>query len=278
MEIKFNTEKLNILLDKLADISRASFSFINTDFHQIAYSKKETEFCCVIRETTEGLANCKISDASHFYKAKSLGRTLYYTCHAGITETVTPFYYDEILIGYLVIGRFRDKEGVYSTEKGATDTLSSYGLSSEKAKSLYHNLPVLSSSDIESIMTLFDLGLKGIWYESGVRIDNDVLTLEIENYLKSNLRGKITLDSLCKKFYLSKHALYQRFQDGFNCSPCAYLTSLRINKAKELLLNTNKPLRDIADESGFCDYNYFTRVFKKSTKCSPLRYRIKMRK
>ena len=52
-----------------------------------------------------------------------------------------------------------------------------------------------------------------------------------------------------------------------------YITSYRIEKAEEILLNSEKSIKSIALECGFSDQNYFTKVFVKKNNCTPSRFR-----
>ena len=52
-----------------------------------------------------------------------------------------------------------------------------------------------------------------------------------------------------------------------------YLTEFRIDKSKEMLRETNMPMKEISNSIGYMDPNYFTRVFKKIVNCSPSEYK-----
>ena len=52
-----------------------------------------------------------------------------------------------------------------------------------------------------------------------------------------------------------------------------YVTGLRMQKARELLESTDVSVTEVASETGYYDYNYFIRVFRKSFGISPLQYR-----
>jgi transcriptional regulator GlxA family with amidase domain len=64
------------------------------------------------------------------------------------------------------------------------------------------------------------------------------------------------------------------FQKIINLSPKEYLLQIRINHAKKLLVS-QKHLRvvAVANESGFRDAAYFSRVFKRKTGVTPLNFR-----
>ena len=52
-----------------------------------------------------------------------------------------------------------------------------------------------------------------------------------------------------------------------------YLTSLRINKAKELIQNSSLSMKEICAEVGYADPNYFSRIFKKNVGATPTEYK-----
>ncbi|WP_369461553.1 helix-turn-helix transcriptional regulator [Thermoclostridium stercorarium] len=49
-----------------------------------------------------------------------------------------------------------------------------------------------------------------------------------------------------------------------------YLAKIRLEKAKRMILTTNKPLTEIAIDCGFCNVKMLYRVFKNAEGCSPL--------
>ena len=52
-----------------------------------------------------------------------------------------------------------------------------------------------------------------------------------------------------------------------------YLTSIRMEQAKKLLLTTSLSITEISERSGYKDYRVFTKVFKKSEGITPSQYR-----
>ena len=53
----------------------------------------------------------------------------------------------------------------------------------------------------------------------------------------------------------------------------AYLTSIRMEKAKKLLLATSLSVAEVAEQSGYGDYRVFTKVFRKAEGVTPSQYR-----
>ena len=93
------------------------------------------------------------------------------------------------------------------------------------------------------------------------------------NYIRKNCANKLSLDSLAKEVYLSKSYLSSIFKKETGVSLTDYITKVRIEKSKKLLLEKNTSLAVISGQCGFRDQSYFTKVFKKLTGVSPKHYR-----
>jgi len=72
--------------------------------------------------------------------------------------------------------------------------------------------------------------------------------------------------------FLSTGRFHRVFKLYTGMTPCEYINDIRISRAKELLVNTNMTMSEIAERTGFSDQNYFSRVFKKYTGISPRQY------
>lgn len=105
--------------------------------------------------------------------------------------------------------------------------------------------------------------------------DSKKIIKEIRKFLQENLTQEISLNSIATKFHLNLYYLSHLFkkETGFNFID--YLTSLRIEKAKELLEDVNYKIYEIASKVGYDDQRYFSQVFKKYTGYTPKEYRNK---
>lgn len=92
-------------------------------------------------------------------------------------------------------------------------------------------------------------------------------------YLKEHYADQIDLNLLAKKLGYSPAYLTKMFNKHEKCSPLRYLTNLRISKAKNLLRNTDLPIKEIGEQVGYESQFYFSRVFRKLISLSPSEYR-----
>jgi len=92
-------------------------------------------------------------------------------------------------------------------------------------------------------------------------------------YIHNNYNKALTLADVSEIAELSPKYFSATFKKEMNIAFSDYINNLRINEAKRLLSTTNKTILTIALELGFEDQSYFTKVFKKQTELTPLKYR-----
>ncbi|MEI6580232.1 MAG: helix-turn-helix transcriptional regulator [Eubacteriales bacterium] len=100
---------------------------------------------------------------------------------------------------------------------------------------------------------------------------NNAIELINKNY--AELYG---VEEIAEELMVCKCHLVRAFSAATGLPPGKYLTSVRISKAKMLLVNKDYSVEVIATLSGFSGANYFCKVFKKSTGKSPLAYKNNM--
>lgn len=91
--------------------------------------------------------------------------------------------------------------------------------------------------------------------------------------MKKNYAEKITLTYLSEKYGISRSHLSGLIKEELHLSFSDYIASKRIQKAKELLADKSLSIEEIAEQVGYSDYFYFTKVFKKNCGISPSKYR-----
>lgn len=92
-------------------------------------------------------------------------------------------------------------------------------------------------------------------------------------YLRKNAFGTLQISDVLKQVPLSRRALELRFRQTLGRSPAAELRRLRVNKAKQLLTNTNWSMPKIAAASGFSQAEIMNRIFRRELQQTPTQYR-----
>lgn len=91
--------------------------------------------------------------------------------------------------------------------------------------------------------------------------------------LMADLSGDIRLPELANACRLSPSHFCRAFSHTFGCPPYRWLMAQRVGRAKELILNTNHSMSEIALTTGFADQSHFTRAFSRRVGASPAAWR-----
>ncbi len=92
-------------------------------------------------------------------------------------------------------------------------------------------------------------------------------------YIQNNYPFDITLKDVSSAVGFSEYYFSRLFKEYTGMTFLSYLNSYRIKQAEKLLRQSDKPILDIALESGFNSLTTFNRIFKKTKGCSPTFYR-----
>lgn len=102
--------------------------------------------------------------------------------------------------------------------------------------------------------------------------------VKIIKYIENNYQDDLSLSVIAKQFDISEGYLAKIFKDNLNLTVKEYLNQIRLQHAKEDLVETNYPLIDIAYKNGFPNIKSFNKIFKELNNMSPKIYRSMMRK
>ena len=126
----------------------------------------------------------------------------------------------------------------------------------------------------EELNRLCTLLMEQSWHpEEATTAPKKLSVVEVKEYLEQHYAEKISLDELSKQFFINKYYLTRVFKEQFGQSITAYLTSLRITHAKQLLRFSEKSVEEIGLECGLGQLHYFSRVFKEVEGVPPSIYR-----
>jgi two-component system response regulator YesN len=93
------------------------------------------------------------------------------------------------------------------------------------------------------------------------------------DYLERHYMEDVSLESMAKQLRLSPSYCSNMFKQVTGTCFSEYLIRLRISKAKQMLLETDDKISDIARKAGFHDAAYFNKVFKRETGVTPNTFR-----
>lgn len=96
---------------------------------------------------------------------------------------------------------------------------------------------------------------------------------KVLDHLHANYARPVAITELAEIACLSESALHRMFRRHTRLTPVDYLTELRLGRACSLLIETERPIRLIADEVGYRNLSLFNRVFKSRRAMTPREFR-----
>ena len=137
---------------------------------------------------------------------------------------------------------------------------------------------LLKPVDFEELREIVDslkikLGEMDLLQDAPTADKDRKLIQEMTDYLNRHLDEEISLRLLGEVFYLTPNYISRIFRNELGVNYLSYLTHLRIEKARELLLKTDRGIAEVSEAVGFHDYRTFTKVFKRYEGVPPTQFR-----
>ncbi|MCD8361890.1 MAG: response regulator [Lachnospiraceae bacterium] len=99
------------------------------------------------------------------------------------------------------------------------------------------------------------------------------LVARAKSYIQENFQKDLSLDEMSKELDISPYYFSKLFKEETGSNFVEYVTSLRIERAKKLLVDETLSMKEICAQIGYSDPNYFSRIFKKNTGVTPTEFR-----
>ena len=107
---------------------------------------------------------------------------------------------------------------------------------------------------------------------------NSIILDKIIDYVHKHYNEDLSLMEISEELHLNYYYLSSYFKNQTNENLTSYINNVRIQKAKQLLTDSDLNIAEVSKQVGFTDHNYFSKVFKKYTKMTPTSYRRKQGK
>ena len=240
-------------------------------------------FCNQIRQIPGGRDACIGSDVIHAVSlAAQYCKPFFHTCHFGLTEMVIPVFHMSDLIATVFIGQCRlIDETKFSS---VYDRLKIIGADKYEFEHLLQSLPSIDRPRMLAAGNLLDLSMRHIVSLNG-RAALEAYFLENRRnycheavkYIESHYMESITADDVVTHVHLNPSYFARLFKTDTGKSITDYISNVRMEHAKSLLVETDIPIGNIAVNVGFSDQNYFSRKFAQYLGTRPSTYRKSMR-
>lgn len=250
---------------------------------QLPYAGKANEnpLCGLMSRQSGACATCLQMRDRLCQAAASAPQTM--TCALGLSESAVPVRINDRLIGFLQIGQvFRQRPSATQFEK-VLKLAEQWGVRSERAnvEEAYFSGKVLTRAEHDAalkLLSIFAEQLAALSNQILIRRENaePPLIAKARAYIEDHQTEELSLAQVAKAVGMSTYYFCKMFKKVAGLNFTEYVSRVRIEKSKNLLLNPNLRISEIAYEVGFQSLTHFNRVFKKVLNQSPTDYRAQL--
>jgi AraC-like DNA-binding protein len=241
-------------------------------------SHNQNGFCALMSQTNGSCAACLQMQQRVCDGVNGVPCTM--SCGFGLHETAVGVKIGKEIVVYLQTGQVFFEPPTPGQTRHALNQISKWGLATnrEKAARLYQGTPVVSKIEYQARVKLlqFFADQLGTLASRVILQQKDAEPPQITHarkFISEQYREKLTLEAVAGEVNMSKFRFCKQFKKAIGLTFTAYVALFRVENAKNLLLNPNYRISEIAFEVGFQSLTHFNRAFKKVSGESPTEYR-----
>ena len=240
--------------------------------------KNENPFCALMAGHNRTCAACLEVQEKLSTDEGQASKTA--TCFAGMCDSAVPIRLGNKLIGFLQTGQVRTKQPSREQFRRTARQLLDWGMKADlnRLEETYFHTRVLTPGQYKSMVSLL------VIFGQHLSLASNQLALQEEHaepvaitrarkYIDEHQADTLSLTTVAHAVNVSTFYFCKMFKKTTGLNFTDYLSRVRIEKAKNLLLNPNARVSEIAFDAGFQSLTHFNRVFKKITGQSPSAFR-----
>lgn len=243
--------------------------------------RRENPFCALMANHSRSCAACLEVQEKLSHDEGQDSRTV--TCFAGMCDSAVPIRLGNELIGFLQTGQVRTEKPSRNQFLRITRHLVEWGLKADlnQLEEAYFHTRVLTPRQYASmvrLLVIFGRHLSAISNQLVIEQRNaePPVIIRAKQFIYEHKAEDLSLGMVAEAVNTSTFYFCKMFKKATGLHFTDYLSRVRIEKAKNLLLNPNARVSEVAYEVGFQSLTHFNRVFKKTTGHSPSEYRRQM--
>jgi AraC-like DNA-binding protein/ligand-binding sensor protein len=252
------------------------------EFWQLAHhgKKHENPFCALLAERPATLAVCLEAHQNMIEHTGLLPHTV--TCPFGLTETAVPVKLGTRVIGYLRIGQVLRHASAKSDESKVVRELNRHGapFTQELRKAWEKNPLILPDryNAIVRLLSFFAEQLSALANQLVIESQNvePPLVIKAREYIEKHKTEELSLANVAKAAGASVFHFCKVFHKATGLKFTDYVARVRLEDARNRLLNPNRRISEIAYDVGFQSLTQFNRTFKRVFGQSPSDFRARL--
>jgi AraC-like DNA-binding protein/ligand-binding sensor protein len=243
--------------------------------------RNENPFCVLISNNSSSCAEClQVQERLCESAAETAGTV---ECPVGLCDTAVPVRMSDRLIGFLQVGQVFRKKPTEARFQAVVRLCRKWGIETDRETlhTAYFSGKVVSPIEhdcIVKLLAIFAQHLATLSNQIFIQQQNyePLIISRARAYIQEHQSEQIPLGQIAKAVNMSSFYFCKTFKKVIGINFTDYVVRVRIEKSKNLLLNPNLRVSEIAFEVGFQSLTHFNRMFKKVLGQSPTEYRAQL--
>jgi AraC-like DNA-binding protein len=244
--------------------------------------RKENAFCAMMAGKSKACAACLQVQQTLAETAGEAARSA--TCAVGMTDTAVPVKLGDRVIGFLHTGQIFRKKPTEAQFARVAQLAKEWGLeqSASELKAAWFDTRVLSTTEHDAVVKLLEIFATHLSEMSNHIVVQQAnaeppMITRAKQYIQDHHAEELSLGQVAKAVNTSTFYFCKMFKKFTGVNFTEYVSRIRIECARNLLLNPNLRISEIAYEVGFQSLTHFNRVFKSVVGESPTEYRSRLK-
>ncbi|HEV8541331.1 MAG TPA: helix-turn-helix domain-containing protein [Verrucomicrobiae bacterium] len=244
--------------------------------------RQENPFCAIMAGKSRACAACLQVQQTLAETARDQAGSA--TCAAGLCDTAVPVKLGDRLLGFLHTGQIFRKKPTEGQFQKVAELAKQWGLqeSEEQLRKAWFGTRLMAQKEHDAIVKLLEIfatQLSELSNHIVVQQENaePPTITKAKQYIRDNQEEELSLNQVAKAVNTSSFYFCKMFKKATGINFTEYVSRVRIESAKNLLLNPNLRVSEIAYQVGFQSLTHFNRVFKKIVGQAPTEYRANLK-
>lgn len=243
---------------------------------------QENPFCALMAQHGSACAACLRFQGEAAKQGVPSGDTV--ECIHGLCETAVPIHAaDRSVIGYLRTGQVFRRPPSSGGFRDVLKRLARWGMRADenKLRDAYFATPVIKPDRYHSIVGLLHFFAQHLSIlSSQLVLQNSRMEVPVisdaKKFIQAHYADNLTLRRVASEVHTDRFSLSRKFKETTGINFNHYISRLRVEKAKDLLLNPHHRVIEIAFEAGFGSLTHFGRTFRQIVGLNPTQYRARL--
>ncbi len=267
-----STPTIQQLLHDLHDVTGLRVHLYDKQRRGLVHFGGHQPLCIFVHTNSDTLPQCHAFDALCFAEAERTGDVFVQNCPFGLYTAICPIFDAGNLIGFLQMdGALRSDEA--ASANAIKRALAYLPNEAERVAAKVDACTHIDGHVLDATPSILRAACGYIGANGLFPFGNVSLGFLTKRYIQHNLQERLTLSDISTSLHCSKATLTETFRREFGITIVQYINRVRLDRACNMLVNTDLPVCAVAEDCGFSGAEYFSSLFKKEKGLSPLAYR-----